>query len=442
MSFNVLAAVPLAVQLLKSPLTPRRGELPPLKGDFTPPVGGGGLDETPPFVTESVEAYLLVELLNEKGEVINPAYRKYFVTSQGDFEQIGNANEETIDFGDECTQTGFLRFSLVNEHDQQPAYFDAFEIVHKPNTEKLTVTSWTDYYPFGKVAKTACSGAGAYRYGYQGEFAEKDGETDWNSFELRQYDSEIGRFTTTDPMGEFWSSYVGMGNDPVNLTDPTGGCTGCMAAANGMTALLNQTGTFLPEVTVIGQRESSFSFANITLPTLTMPGISMPSWVGSTATKANVFLTLATTMTGDSDPQAQAWMRARAQTKPDAPSVPIAVPATRVKDRDDDDDDVFYHYTNHQGMLGIQASHNILPNGQGKVYITDRQMTAAETFYKLFIGNTRYEDRGGYVIAFRLTNYQKAQLSYNRDEPYEYIYPGTLRIAPNNFIYSGINPFK
>ncbi len=118
-----------------------------------------------------------------------------------------------------------MRFSLVNEHEQQPAYFDAFEIVHKPNTEKLTVTSWTDYYPFGKVAKTACSGAGAYRYGYQGEFAEKDGETDWNSFELRQYDSEIGRFTTTDPMGKFWSSYVGMGNDPVNLTDPTGGET-------------------------------------------------------------------------------------------------------------------------------------------------------------------------------------------------------------------------
>ncbi len=118
-----------------------------------------------------------------------------------------------------------MRFSLVNEHETQPAYFDAFEIVHKPNAEKLTVTSWTDYYPFGKVAKTACSGAGSYRYGYQGEFSEKDNETDWNSFELRQYDSEIGRFTTTDPMGEFWSSYVGMGNDPVNLTDPTGGET-------------------------------------------------------------------------------------------------------------------------------------------------------------------------------------------------------------------------
>ncbi len=227
LSFNVLAAVPLAVQLTKSLRLAKSqrlskfghnlsgGSQPPDRSDFKP--------ETPPFVTESVEAYLLVELLNEKGEVINPAYRKYFVTSQGDFEQIGNANEETIDFGDECTQTGFLRFSLVNEHDQQPAYFDAFEIVHKPNTEKLTVTSWTDYYPFGKVAKTACSGAGAYRYGYQGEFAEKDGETDWNSFELRQYDSDVARWLSVDPYYQHFSPYLSMGNNPVSNVDANGG---------------------------------------------------------------------------------------------------------------------------------------------------------------------------------------------------------------------------
>jgi RHS repeat-associated protein len=126
--------------------------------------------------------------------------------------------------GEDCRQAGFLRLSLVNDSDNT-VYFDDFEITHRSGDEKLSVTSWTDYYPYGKVAKTSCPSNGAYRYGYQGEFAEKDGETDWNSFELRQYDSEIGRFTTTDPMGEFWSSYVGMGNDPVNLTDPTGGVT-------------------------------------------------------------------------------------------------------------------------------------------------------------------------------------------------------------------------
>ena len=148
------------------------------------------------------------------------------VTSQGDFEQIGNTNEETVDFGNECTQTGFLRFSLVNEHNTQPAYFDDFEIVHKPNADKLSVTSWAEYYAFGKVAKASCPSSGAYRYGYQGEFAEKDGETEWNSFELRQYDSEIGRWLSVDPYGQYWSPYVGMGNDPTNQIDPDGGFSG------------------------------------------------------------------------------------------------------------------------------------------------------------------------------------------------------------------------
>jgi RHS repeat-associated protein len=116
----------------------------------------------------------------------------------------------------------------VNENETQPAYFDDFEITHKANPQKLTVSSWAEYYAFGKVAKASCSppsGAGglAYRYGYQGEFAEKDQETDWNSFELRQYDSEIGRWLSTDPYQQYWSPYVGMGNDPVNQVDPDGG---------------------------------------------------------------------------------------------------------------------------------------------------------------------------------------------------------------------------
>ncbi len=33
----------------------------------------------------------------------------------------------------------------------------------------------------------------------------------------------IGRWNSTDPYGQCWSSYLGMGNDPVNSTDPDGG---------------------------------------------------------------------------------------------------------------------------------------------------------------------------------------------------------------------------
>ncbi len=62
-----------------------------------------------------------------------------------------------------------------------------------------------------------------YRYGYQGQFAEKDGETGFESFELRMYNSRIGRWTSYDPEGQFSSPYVGIGNNPVSSVDPDGG---------------------------------------------------------------------------------------------------------------------------------------------------------------------------------------------------------------------------
>ncbi|EFK56015.1 RHS repeat-associated core domain-containing protein [Sphingobacterium spiritivorum] len=79
---------------------------------------------------------------------------------------------------------------------------------------------YADYYPFGMVLR---SGGVEGRYGYQGQYAEKDGETGWNNFELRNYDAAIGRWLTVDPYGQYYSPYVGMGNNPVSGVDPNGG---------------------------------------------------------------------------------------------------------------------------------------------------------------------------------------------------------------------------
>jgi RHS repeat-associated protein len=76
------------------------------------------------------------------------------------------------------------------------------------------------------------AGGDGYRYGYQGlsrplcwrEYAEDETEeTGWNAFELRMYDSKIGRWLVTDPYNQFWSPYNGMGNNPLNGVDPDGG---------------------------------------------------------------------------------------------------------------------------------------------------------------------------------------------------------------------------
>ena len=73
-----------------------------------------------------------------------------------------------------------------------------------------------DYYPFGMPMPNR-NVEGGYRYGYQGEFAEKEPEINGgtNSFELRLWDSRIGRWLSPDPYGEFSSPYIGMGNNPL-----------------------------------------------------------------------------------------------------------------------------------------------------------------------------------------------------------------------------------
>ena len=82
------------------------------------------------------------------------------------------------------------------------------------------VRMYSDYYPFGMVIS---KGGTDYRYGYQGQTAEVDPETSWNAFELRMYDSRIARWLQNDPGRQYYSPYVGMGNEPVRSTDPDGG---------------------------------------------------------------------------------------------------------------------------------------------------------------------------------------------------------------------------
>ena len=97
---------------------------------------------------------------------------------------------------------------------------DDFKITY---TNEVEVIRFTDYYPYGSVMREAGM---KYRFGYQGEFAEQDDETGWNAFELRMYDSQIGRWMAPDPYGQYWSPYVGMGNNPESGVDPDGGLFG------------------------------------------------------------------------------------------------------------------------------------------------------------------------------------------------------------------------
>lgn len=89
--------------------------------------------------------------------------------------------------------------------------------------EKGDREAYSDYYPFGMAMVPSEIPADKYRHGYQGQYAEKDEETGYNAFELRMYDPVIGRWMGPDPYRQFYSAYIGMGNNPVSSVDPDGG---------------------------------------------------------------------------------------------------------------------------------------------------------------------------------------------------------------------------
>src|SRR5690606_28260817 len=82
------------------------------------------------------------------------------------------------------------------------------------------------YYSYGlKIAGISSRSEGSLlnKYGYQGDFSEHDAETALDEFDLRHFDSQMGRWTTPDPYEEFANPYLGMGNNPVRNVDPDGG---------------------------------------------------------------------------------------------------------------------------------------------------------------------------------------------------------------------------
>ncbi|WP_462265373.1 RHS repeat-associated core domain-containing protein [Mucilaginibacter sp.] len=91
---------------------------------------------------------------------------------------------------------------------------------NKRSDGTVDVLTYSDYYPFGSIAR---NGGNGYRYEYQGAYAEKDPVTGYSNFDLRMYDGRIGRWLSVDPMGQYASLYEGTGNNPVNGSDPIGG---------------------------------------------------------------------------------------------------------------------------------------------------------------------------------------------------------------------------
>lgn len=162
-------------------------------------------------------------------------------------------------------------------------------LLRNKNGTNADIYSFKDYYAFGSKAQSG--GTDDYRYDYQGQFAEKDKETDWNAFDARMYDGKIGRWSTIDPLGQFDSPYTGMGNSPLMYIDEDGrlviNAIGAVVGgiAGGVTSIVKQTwidGKSFNDVNWkrVGLATASGALAGSGVGLITTVGIGIASEVG------------------------------------------------------------------------------------------------------------------------------------------------------------------
>jgi RHS repeat-associated protein len=116
-------------------------------------------------------------------------------------------------------------FVYVSNESPTNVFFDDLQV----RQDNGRILEENHYYAYGlKIAALSSKAFGGAQnnYQYQGDYSEFDDDLGWQDFMLRSYDPQIGRFLQNDPYDQFSSGYVGMGNDPGNGVDPTGGWQG------------------------------------------------------------------------------------------------------------------------------------------------------------------------------------------------------------------------
>jgi RHS repeat-associated protein len=169
------------------------------------------------------KAYLNYLLFNERMELVPEMSGAFQANGNGTWAQIGTTAPMTI------PANGYLAVYLSNRTVLScvpcgNVYFDQL-MVHF-TTGKLKEEA--HYYPYGLPISTMGSAAVGFianKHKYQSNEYSKEQGLNWMDFHNRQYDPQIGRFLSIDPLAAAtatMSPYTGMNNDPVNVVDPLG----------------------------------------------------------------------------------------------------------------------------------------------------------------------------------------------------------------------------
>lgn len=175
------------------------------------------------------KAYLSVIFFDERFNVVTEGSVSKRVLQAG-----ASAPDLTV-LNQKAPKNGYCYVYVSNESDEM-VYFDNLQVTQN----HARIIEENHYYAYGLKIAAICSkklgdpneGSLKNQLQYQGDFSEYDDETGWNEFDLRDYDPQIGRWIQVDPYDQFPSPYIGMGNDPINNVDPTGGFLGLSPLAS------------------------------------------------------------------------------------------------------------------------------------------------------------------------------------------------------------------
>jgi len=169
-------------------------------------------------------AYLNYILFDENMNIVSEMSGAFQATGDGSWATIGTTSALTI------PTNGFLSVYLSNESQNiacancSDVYFDQLSV--RISEGKLKEEA--HYYPHGLPIAGMGSAASDFtenRKRYQGNDYTKEFGLHWMDFHNRQYDPQIGRFLSVDPLGEKvpgMSPFTSMNNNPVSLVDPNG----------------------------------------------------------------------------------------------------------------------------------------------------------------------------------------------------------------------------
>ncbi len=103
-------------------------------------------------------------------------------------------------------------------------YLGNTRVSFKPTAAGNEIMQEDHYYPFGmKMAGLSrVTGSPETKFTYNGKELEDDFNLNWYHYGARYYDPQLGRWQQVDPVDEFHSPYVYVGNNPVMFIDPDG----------------------------------------------------------------------------------------------------------------------------------------------------------------------------------------------------------------------------